>query len=158
MKQGERLAKEGKITEAIALFKKAQKLDPTYKIPAQYWASLCVYGSFHGYAAKVMNACDKTVELDPIPGRYRSRRGIARALTGDQKGAIEDFQAYVDWTKKTTDFSEEQLKDNRLRVQKWIDALRANRNPFTEEEIESLFKGYHGSSWQAKSPNYASLE
>ena len=142
VKQGVNLARGGKIEEALSAFSKAQKLDPTDKIPAEYWASLCSYGSFHGDAAKVMDACDKIVALDPIPGRYRSRRGIARALNGDQKGAIEDFQAYVDWTNNTTDFSEEQLKGFRLRVQKWIDALRANQNPFTEEEIEGLFELY----------------
>jgi hypothetical protein len=48
---------------------------------------------------------------------------------GDKKGAIEDFQVFI----KSTDSDEE--KKQRLG---WINALKAGKNPFTQEEIEKL--------------------
>ena len=135
LKEGERLAKEGKVIDAIATYKKAQKLDsnlqePKPKISAESWNSLCRFGSLHKHAAEVMFACEKAVTLAPKDGEIRDSRGLARALTGKTKGAIQDFQAFREWTKNGWQ------KEQR---QKWIDALQAGKNPFTEEEIESLF-------------------
>ncbi len=76
-----------------------------------------------------MFACEKAVALAPKDGGIQDSRGLARALT-ETAGAIEDFQAFVEWTKN------ERKKAQR---QRWIDALRADKNPFTEEEIKSLF-------------------
>jgi hypothetical protein len=61
--------------------------------------------------------------------RFRASRGIARALTGNKQGAIEDFQAYIKWT----DWDE-----GKKQRQGWIDALKAGKNPFTPEEIKKL--------------------
>jgi hypothetical protein len=69
------------------------------------------------------------VALAPDAGEIRDSRGIARALTGNTKGAIEDFQAFVTWTKD---------KKDKLQRQRWVNALRAGQNPFTPEEIKSL--------------------
>ena len=71
----------------------------------------------------------KAVALAPKNGNIRDSRGIARALTGNTKGAIEDFQAFIAWTHY------EELKSQR---QSWIDALRGGKNPFTPEEMEKL--------------------
>ncbi len=54
---------------------------------------------------------------------------LARALTGDVAGAIDDFEAYVAWTGNDRD---------RAQRQGWIDALRAGQNPFTSELLERL--------------------
>ncbi|MDJ0718280.1 MAG: tetratricopeptide repeat protein [Prochloraceae cyanobacterium] len=130
VKQGERLVKEGKVAEAIAALQQAQKLDPNLKISAYSWNRLCRFGSLHKHAAEVMFACEKAVTLAPENGGIRDSRGLARALTGNTKGAIEDFQAYI----------ESEWYYNRIaQRQRWIDALRANKNPFTDEEIKSLF-------------------
>jgi regulator of sirC expression with transglutaminase-like and TPR domain len=76
-----------------------------------------------------MKACENAVTLAPKNGEFRDSRGIARALTGNTAGAIEDFQAFI----KSTD-SDEKKKQR----QGWIDALNAGKNPFTQEEIEKL--------------------
>jgi regulator of sirC expression with transglutaminase-like and TPR domain len=76
-----------------------------------------------------MFACEKAVALAPDDGNYRNSRGLARALTGNTKGAIEDFQAFIAQT------DDQKRKAQR---QRWIDALRAGKNPFTPEEIKSL--------------------
>ncbi len=142
VKEGEQLAREGKVDEAISAYAEAQKLAPKLEISVSSWADLCLFGSLHGYAGEVMSACDKAVALDPLPGRYRSRRGLARALAGDSEGAIEDFQAYIDWTNNSEDFPKEALEKPRLKRQRWLDALRAGENPFTPEEIEKLLNDW----------------
>jgi regulator of sirC expression with transglutaminase-like and TPR domain len=76
-----------------------------------------------------MQACENAVTLAPKNGRFRDSRGIARALMGNKQGAIEDFQAFI----KSTDSDDE--KKQRLG---WINALKAGKNPFTQEEIKKL--------------------
>ncbi|NEQ69542.1 MAG: hypothetical protein F6K21_29440, partial [Symploca sp. SIO2D2] len=128
--QGQNLAEEGKIRKAIAAYKEAQKLDPNLKISAYDWNSLCWDGSLHGYAADVMFACEKAVELEPDNGGIRDSRGLARALTGNKEGAIEDFQAFINWSGSSN--------EEKSQRQDWIDYLRAGKNPFTPEVIKEL--------------------
>jgi WD40 repeat protein len=127
---GNALIDQDEVKKAVAIYTEYQKLDPTLKIPAVDWDSLCWYGSLRGFAKDVMFACEKAVALAPQDGNIRDSRGLARALTGDSKGAIEDFQAFVN---STTDRDE--LKAQR---QNWINALRAGKNPFTPEELKKL--------------------
>jgi len=131
VEEGEKLAREGKIQEAIASYNQAQKLDPTLEISAYSWNAICWFGSLHQQATQVMNACEKAVTLAPEHGKiyYQDSRGLARALTGDTAGAIEDFQAYIAWTEND---------DYKAQRQRWIDELRAGKNPFTPEELERL--------------------
>ncbi|OLT61943.1 hypothetical protein [Moorena bouillonii] len=134
VEQGEQLAKQGEITKALSLYKEAQQLDPNLEINANYWHEICWFGSLHGYAAEVIDACEKAVAkasknvlFYKIKARFKQSRGLARALTGDTAGAISDFQAIVDWT------GNDKWKAER---QKWIDELRAGKNPFTEEVLK----------------------
>ncbi|WP_293071578.1 AAA-like domain-containing protein [Moorena sp. SIO4A5] len=131
VEQGEQLAKEGKFTKALSLYKQAQQLDPNLEIDANSWNELCWLGSLYGYAADVIDACEKAVAKAPKHKGYQFARGLARALTGDTPGAISDFQAYVDWT------DNDKWKAER---QKWIDELRAGKNPFTEEVLKGLLE------------------
>ncbi|MEQ8962294.1 MAG: hypothetical protein RLP02_30940 [Coleofasciculus sp. C2-GNP5-27] len=127
VEEGEKLARQGKIKEAIASYTQAQKLDPTLEISAYSWNNLCWFGSLHQQATQVMNACEKAVTLEPD---YKGVRGLARGLTGDTAGAIEDFQAYLELT--------DDDNDDKAQVQGWINELRAGKNPFTPEELERL--------------------
>ena len=90
---------------------------------------VCWRGSLYGYAAEVPKICELAVTLDPKNESYRDSRGLARALTGNLKGAIEDFQYYVDRA------DDEKRKEQR---QAWIKDLLAGRNPFTAEELKKL--------------------
>jgi regulator of sirC expression with transglutaminase-like and TPR domain len=49
-----------------------------------------------------MNACEQAVQLDPNTGHWYDSRGLARALSGDYQGAIEDFQFFVEWSKENS--------------------------------------------------------
>ena len=68
-------------------------------------------------------------------GPYRDSRGLARALTGDNPGAVEDFKAFVDWAKKDTGY--EELRRKR---ESWIEALQSGKNPFDKATLEALKK------------------
>jgi tetratricopeptide (TPR) repeat protein len=123
------LMRKGKIDEAIAQYTKAQQLDPHLQVDAEQWNSLCWSGATYQQAAKVMEACEKAVALDPQNFQYRDSRGLARALTGNVTGAIEDFQFFVE---KTED------ADRKAQRQRWIEALRKGENPFTAEVLKEL--------------------
>ncbi|NEO43948.1 MAG: hypothetical protein F6K55_07340 [Moorea sp. SIO4A3] len=131
VEQGDKLAKEGKLTKALSLYKQAQQLDLNLEIDANSWNNLCWFGSLHGYAADVMDACEKAVAKAPKYKGYQDSRGLARALTGDTAGAISDFQAFLDWTRNDK---------SKAKRQKWIDELRAGKNPFTEEVLKGLLE------------------
>ncbi|MBE9001854.1 AAA-like domain-containing protein [Nostoc sp. LEGE 12447] len=125
--KGENLLKDGKIKEAIAAYIQIQKLAPNFEISANSWNSLCWQGSLKGYASDVMYACEKAVALAPNDGGIRDSRGLARALTGNNSGAIEDFQVYI---AQTDD------KDKKLQRQRWVNALRNQKNPFIDHEFK----------------------
>jgi tetratricopeptide (TPR) repeat protein len=128
--QGEQLARLGKPRAAADAFARARELDLELKITARSWNILCWFGSLWGAAAQVLPACEEAVALEPASGQVRDSRGVARALTGDHRGAIADFEMFVaqadDWP------------DLKTRRQGWIDALREGRNPFTPEELNAL--------------------
>ena len=117
------------IKEALASYKKAQELDPNLQISAYDWNKLCRRGSLYNQADQVMFACEKAVELEPDNAVIIDSRGLARALMGNRKGAIEDFEVFIAWTNNETKKAERQG---------WVDALKNGENPFTKEVLESL--------------------
>ena len=123
------LVEEKKIKEAIAAYNQAQKLDAEVEIDADTWNNLCWEGSLNKFAKEVMFACENAVKLAPDDGNIRDSRGLARALTGDYKGAIADFEAYI---------AETDDEESKAQRQGWVKALRAGKNPFTEEELKKL--------------------
>ncbi|NEO01433.1 MAG: tetratricopeptide repeat protein, partial [Moorea sp. SIO3I7] len=127
--EGMGLADQGKVDEALASYNKAQELDPKLEISANSWNELCWYGSLYNQADKVMFACEKAIELTPDHGGRIDSRGLARALTGNIKGAIEDFEVFIAWTDNET---------KKAQRQGWVDALKKGENPFTTEVLESL--------------------
>ena len=136
LEEGTKLADQGKIQEAIAALQEAQKRRPTLEIPASYWNSLGWDGCTWGYAAEVMFACEQAVKLEPKNGNYRDTRGLARALTGNRGGAIEDFQFFVAWGQALY------RKDLILKRRDWIRELEAGRYPFDEATLKALRNEY----------------
>jgi cytochrome c-type biogenesis protein CcmH/NrfG len=108
--KAERLVSEGlsnvrnrKVAEAITAFNEAQKLDAEVEITAGNWNTLCKFGSLNKKAADVMFACEKAIKLEPDNVRYLANRGLARALTGDYQGAVQDFQPLLKETEDKED-------------------------------------------------------
>jgi WD40 repeat protein len=130
--KGVNLVKIGLVKPALAAFKEAQKLDPKVEISAVYsWNALCWFGSLNNGANLVLDACEKAVTMasPDDKGGFQDSRGVARALTGNIEGAIEDFQAYISWTEND---------EEKAQRQGWIESLRAGNNPITPEVLEKL--------------------
>ncbi|MBD2610955.1 ribosome assembly protein 4 [Nostoc punctiforme FACHB-252] len=134
--KAERLVDEGnnplqqkKFKEALAAYTAALKFDPKVQIPTSSWHAICWDGSLQKQAADVLPACEKAVAVAPEDGNIRDSRGLARALTGNTQGAIEDFEAYIAQT---------QNKDSKAQRQRWVKDLRAGKNPFTDAELKKL--------------------
>jgi len=89
---------------------------------------VCWNGSLNGYASHVLEYCEHAVKLKPEDANIRDSRGLARALTGDFQGAINDFQYYVDISNGS----------NAKRRGQWIIELQAGRNPFTDDVLKDL--------------------
>ena len=129
------LAKSGEAEEALAVYLEARKLDPTGAVLARQelivsLKRLCWHGSLRGLAANVIDACETAAALQPKDGSILDSRGLARALTGDAAGAIEDFEAFIELV--------DGREEAKLQRQGWIDALRKGEYPFTAEELERL--------------------
>ena len=129
IEKGKNLAKGGKIEEAINLYNEAQKLDSDVEIDVETWGELCWFGSLNNQAQDVMFACEKAVKLKPNDLQIRWLRGLARALTGNYQGAIEDFQVLVESIED---------EENKARVEGWIETLKKGENPFTSEVLKEL--------------------
>ncbi|MGF2038742.1 MAG: ribosome assembly protein 4 [Nostoc sp. CmiVER01] len=127
--EGNSRLQEKKFKEALAAYTEALKLDPKAEVPADSWNTLCWDGSLQKQAADVLPACEKAVALAPKDGNIRDSRGLARALTGNYQGAIEDFEAYI---------AQPGDKDSKAQRQRWVKDLRAGKNPFTEAELKKL--------------------
>jgi tetratricopeptide (TPR) repeat protein len=131
LSEGGRLARAGDISDALQAYQNARERDVRLTIPALSWNLLCWRGSLWGHAAEVMEACEHAVALAPDNGDIRDSRGLARALTGDHAGAIDDFEVYVART-----------RSDRGRAQRldWIAALQSGENPFTAEVLGALIE------------------
>jgi len=131
--EGESLARSGDIDGALARYKQARDLYPGVPISAQSWNVLCWWGSLYGHASEVMYACEFGVAIEPENGGIRDSRGLARALTGDFDGAIQDFQFFVE--SAGADSRRQALADKR---QRWIGDLELGINPFDAQTLEAL--------------------
>ena len=127
------LAYAGRIEDALEKISEAQELDPDVYISSGVWNDLCWYGALSGYAAEVFEACETAVEIHPENGGHRDSRGVARAILGDYEGAIDDFQAFIDWAQV---FVADETKA--LERQRWIEDLEKGINPFDEETLDAL--------------------
>lgn len=135
---GQAIADGGEYEKALGALRLAVELDPQVELIlasdlAQAYNAVCWWGSLDGQAETVLPVCERAVELKPDNGSYRDNRGLARALTGDYRGAIEDFQFYVDWGEQA-ERPEEMLNKRR----DWIQQLEAGQNPFDEATLEAL--------------------
>lgn len=141
--QGANLMRENHPSEGFAKYQEALALDPELTM-TEGWDlnQLCWYGSLQGYAAEMMLVCDRAVES--VYYGFDSR-GVARAMTGDYGGAIEDFQAFIDILNDWIQYSEGGEVSQSVIIRKaqreaWIDALAKGQNPFTKELVQELVK------------------
>ena len=94
---------------------------------------LCWAGSLRGHSKAVLDVCEQAVQLAPGDGGIRDSRGLARAITGNFTGAVEDFEAFVSWAKATGSYE----RGGKLR-EDWIASLAAGKNPIDEATLAAL--------------------
>jgi len=100
---------------------------------ATFYNDICWYGSLNGVAEEVITACENAIELSPENGWFFDSRGLARALTGNYEGAIEDFNFFI------TSYEEDSDYEGIISIrQSWIITLEAGANPFDEATLEGL--------------------
>ena len=122
----------GQYDATIAYLTEATILAP---YSAQAFNDLCWWGSLLGKVDEVFYACEEAITrtYDFDEGRFHSSRGLARALKGDYTGAIEDFNAYVEWSKENN-----QYETYGIKREAWIIQLEAGNSPFDEKTLEDL--------------------
>ncbi len=97
---------------------------------------LCWYGSLNGFSDVVLDSCERAVELAPETAGVRDSRGLARALTGDYAGAMEDFSFVVDTLRALE--NRELYENYGKKRELWIDVLEQGNNPFTKDVLDEL--------------------
>lgn len=122
--------------KAVSVYKNVEELDRDGKIRADALNDLCWNGSLLGHAAeaKVMDACEQAVKLDPKNADNYDSRGLARALTNNYSGAISDFQFFINNAPSNREKYRQDRKD-------WVEALRKGQNPFTPEVLKKMLAG-----------------
>jgi hypothetical protein len=110
-------------------------MDPTPNIDFESWDLLCRDGALSGFAQDVMGACERAVMISPsdLKDGLQDSRGLAKAMVGDYSGAIEDFKAFVEWSKSNNMYEKYGQKR-----EEWIKALEAGKNPFDAKTPEAL--------------------
>jgi WD40 repeat protein len=118
------IAEGGDIKNAVAGFDEALALNPKAEISADDWNALCWAGATWNQATLVLDACDAAVKLAPDSFDIHDSRGLARALTGDVQGAIEDFEFALERAKAAR-WDEEFIAPRTA----WVKALREGKDP-----------------------------
>ncbi len=127
---GWRLARQGRIAEALAEVSRGAVLDSTLGLWPDVWGTVCWEGALAGQAAAVLAVCDRAVERTPPDdanfGSARVWRAIARALAGNLDGAAADLEGDCG------------CADDNRSLGGWVAALRQGRNPFSPAVLERL--------------------
>jgi hypothetical protein len=98
--------------------------------------NLCWWGSVYGYAEQVVDGpCQWAIDLasEDRVALKRDGRGLARALSGDVPGAIEDFETYVVWGRENGE-----PLDVLARQEDWIRRLEGGEDPAQVFDVETL--------------------
>jgi WD40 repeat protein len=91
-------------------------------------------GATDNMAVSVATAGETAVRTQPGNGEYRDTRALIRALTGNFKGAIADYDFYLQWASQMEDPPAAKIKKR----QTWEKALKSGSNPFNEALLSSL--------------------
>ncbi|MBD1917545.1 MULTISPECIES: hypothetical protein [Cyanophyceae] len=139
------LAYQGQIAAALESLAVLQTQFPTFEISADMWNSLGWAGATYGYGTHptIQQAAEQAVALadDDRKPFYQDTRGLCYALLGKVNEAIVDFERFLDWASRQEDLNEEaaaELQQQCQQRQGWIEALRAGKNPFTDDLLISL--------------------
>ena len=128
------LTKQGNITSALETLAKVQKsLSQPRKYPTIPGMSSAGSAAFGNWPRKLCTPVIRQWSCLLEDGIAHQGRGLARALTGNFAGAVEDFEMYLEWAPE----NEQSAEDISLRLQ-WTEALKEHHNPFNAETLKKL--------------------
>ena len=126
------------VQKALEAYQTAQVYDSALTITANDWNFLLWNGSLH--AAKkpklvkaLLAASQEALKVELENTEYRDTLGVARVLAGGKRNrdsAIKDFEFFITNSDNSADRKEQR--------QRWINALKAGHDPFSEDEIKAL--------------------
>lgn len=128
----ERMLRRGDVDAGL---RQVRAIDGAAASLASTWVTACRWGALWNRAEAVLEDCDRAVAASNGHPVARDSRGIARALVGDTDGAIEDFDAFAEWTLD---------EDDQLERLDWIEQLENGEQPFTQEVLTTL----RGACWR----------
>jgi WD40 repeat protein len=132
--EADALALRGDAQAASAIYEEAFRLAEKTTNNRLYHL-ICQFGGTDGLPEVVLPACERAVELEPHNETHRDSRGIARTLSGDYAGAIEDFAFAIDrWKERDSERFESPI----LEREAWIAELEEGRNPLDAETLAAL--------------------
>jgi tetratricopeptide (TPR) repeat protein len=119
--------------KAVAALQAVLTEIPEGVIPVSRLNNICWYASLWGLAEDALFACELAVEMDPGNVSCLDSRGLARALSGDNAGAIEDFRVFI------AEGANQNVSATTIAQRaEWVDALAAGENPFDQALINEL--------------------
>ena len=128
------LARQGRLAEAIAKMDSALAIDSS-RVTNFNLNTVCWFGALQNFATQVLRYCERAVRLDPSRTSIVDSRGVARALSGNVPGAIQDFRAFTADTGNAA--------TSRTQRRAWAEALQAGTPPaqvFSEAVRTELLK------------------
>jgi WD40 repeat protein/Flp pilus assembly protein TadD len=125
LRDGVTAAQDDRVIEAVAAFDRADVID-SKRIRPDDWNLLCWWGAVADRARLVLRACNRAV-TGKDTSYIRDSRALARVLTNDVAGAIEDYRRYVDDPNTSWRHAAQRRS--------WLDQLRSGQNPFLEDDF-----------------------
>lgn len=125
------LRRDGRIEAQLDVFDDAVRHMPDH---AQAHGQRCWYGTLFGDPARVMDSCERSIDLRRRPsGQALSWRAAARARLGDREGAMDDLAAAVEiWDAAGARGPWYDVR------REWLSRLRAGEDPFDDATLEAL--------------------
>ena len=117
---------------SLADFRQAQSLNPQN---ASYNSTLCLQESLAGEPETGLRYCDWALALEP-EGLALDSRALAHALAGNKAQSIRDYEAFLEWLRRSTRESCRQYYEaSRMG---WMETLRQGGDPFSAHTLQQL--------------------
>jgi hypothetical protein len=97
--------------------------------------AVCWEKSLAGMAKMAAPFCERAVALAPSRADVRDSRGLYRALTGNSRGAMDDFMFFAKWKREN---SEGDWSESWKKREDWVARLEKGENPFDPETLAEM--------------------